>query len=81
MPIGAQCGEGAGLTLSFNGDSKLLQVEIKDVAVMGNLQIWKDVLNILYPVFLYRKLYERINLQTSEMKVLENGIPKNVELF
>ena len=37
MPLGAQCGEGAGLTLTFNGDSKLLQLEIKDVAVMGNL--------------------------------------------
>ncbi len=36
IPAGAQCGEGAGLKLSFNGHIKELKVEIKDVAVMVN---------------------------------------------
>jgi hypothetical protein len=36
MPPGAECGEGAGLAVTFNGDSKALRVEIKDVAVMVN---------------------------------------------
>lgn len=36
MPCGAQCGQGAGLAVSFNADSKSLRVEIKEVAVMVN---------------------------------------------
>jgi hypothetical protein len=36
---------------------------------------------MLFPIFLYRKLYEKTNLQASELKVLENGYPKNAELF
>lgn len=36
IPSGAQCNEGAGLKLSFNGHIKELKVDIKDVAVMVN---------------------------------------------
>lgn len=36
MPCAAQCGQGAGLAVSFNGDNKGLKVDIKEVAVMVN---------------------------------------------
>lgn len=47
---------------------------------MVNFEIWKDVLNIVYPVFLYRKLYERMNMQTPELNIQE-GLPKNFNMF
>lgn len=80
MPAGGQCGEGAGLSINFNGHNKALIIVIKDVAVMVNFEIWKDVLNIVYPVFLYRKLYERMNMKTPEELNIQE-VPKNFNMF
>jgi len=39
-----------------------LKVEVKEVAVMANFEIWKDVLNIIYPIFLYKQLVSKTTL-------------------
>ena len=48
--------EEEGLALIFNSHKKVLKIEVKEVAVMANFELWKDVLNIAYPIFLYRQL-------------------------
>ena len=55
-------GNGEGLTLIYNSHKKVLKVDVREVAVMGNFEVWKDVLNIVYPIFLYKQLASKINI-------------------
>lgn len=41
---------------------------------MANLQIWKDLLNIIYPYFLYKQFAEKINLKSSEVVSKQSDI-------
>jgi hypothetical protein len=47
----------------FNGDSKQFKFDIKEVSLMINTEIAKDILNIAYPIFLYQQLVERTNIK------------------
>lgn len=55
-------GKGEGLSVVFNSHKKVLKIEVKEVAVMVNFEIWKDVLNIVYPIFLYKQLVSKTTL-------------------
>jgi hypothetical protein len=35
---------------------------------MANFELWKDMLNIVYPIFLYRQLASRININGENIK-------------
>lgn len=58
----------SGLRVGFNGDAKVLQLEIREVVVGVNCGLWKDFLNIVYPVFLYRQLAASTDLSVSQIE-------------
>jgi hypothetical protein len=55
-------GKEEGLSITFNSHKKVLKVEVKEVALMANFEIWKDILNIVFPIFLYRQLVSRMTI-------------------
>ena len=61
-------GKGEGLMLIYNSHSKVLKVDVREVAVMANFELWKDMLNIVYPIFLYKQLASRININGENIK-------------
>lgn len=56
---------GDGLQVNIQTNKKIMQAQIKQVAVMLNFSIWKDLLNIIYPIFLYRSLTQKVNILNS----------------
>ena len=74
--------DGEGLTVGFDMNSKMLRVEVKEVAVMANLSVWKDLLNMMYPVFRYKRIAEKASLEFESIETEKGeGLDRGVNLL